>query len=130
MRFLCVPASAPDLLSPSRRRSKKRRQVLSIVLRGSVCSEAGQEAWTGSGNSVWSADPRLIDLSQTDQERARNIIRNPEVRDPFTALALLGMRGSCRLNGSSGRHRRREGRNPMPAKPILPNPTIRSVERC
>ena len=49
-------------------------------------SDAGQEAWTGSGKSVWSADHRLIDLSQTDQEKARNIIRSPEVRDPMLVL--------------------------------------------
>jgi len=29
------------------------------------------------------ADDRLIDPSQTARERSRNIIRNPEVRDPL-----------------------------------------------
>jgi hypothetical protein len=33
-------------------------------------------------------DHRLIALAQTDQERARNIIRSPEVRDPGTSFAF------------------------------------------
>jgi len=52
-----------------------------MVLRGSVCADASQERWTGSGKSVWRADHRLIDLSQLAQERSRNIIHSPEVHD-------------------------------------------------
>src|SRR4030095_11954661 len=50
-------------------------------MRGSVCSEADQWAWTRAEKWVWRADHRLIDCSPTASEGSEIFIRKPEVRD-------------------------------------------------
>ena len=66
---------------PSPRRSKTRRRLLSTVLRGSVCSDAGQEAWTEFCKPVLSETDRLSATIQTDQEESEIFIRTNQVRD-------------------------------------------------
>jgi len=46
-----------------------------------VCSEAAQEGCTGPWKHVWRADDRLMHTTQTEWERAWNIIRSQQVRD-------------------------------------------------
>src|SRR5262249_41971594 len=68
-----------------RRRSKTACRLRIRGWRGSVCSEAGQWAWTRAEKWVWRADHRLIDCSQTVREGSEIFIRKPEVRDPVKA---------------------------------------------
>jgi len=50
-------------------------------MRGSVCAEAGQGAWTRAAKWVGRADHRLRDCSPTASEGSEIFIRKPEVRD-------------------------------------------------
>ena len=54
-------------------------------MRGSVCAEAGQGAWTRAAKWVGRADHRLRDCSPTASEGSEIFIRKPEVRDPIAA---------------------------------------------
>jgi hypothetical protein len=54
-----------------------------------VCSEIGQEAWKKGYKPVGCVDDRLIDTTQTDWERSRNIVRSLEVRDPSLLFSAV-----------------------------------------
>ena len=89
---------------PSRRQANKPRRVRLGVWRGAGGSAGGQEAWTEGGKAVSRAAPWLFDLSQTDQERSRNIIRRPQVRDPPHTVACMGCTVHKLLSELQARH--------------------------
>src|SRR5262249_14252755 len=63
--------------------------VALFYLSAQVCLRSTQPGCMRSGKPILRAHDRLIDLSQTAQERSRNIIRSQQVRDLINSTVII-----------------------------------------